>query len=415
MAAAALLALPATAAGVPRWTTARDVPGSAGAGFPFDVAVAPGAAAVAMVRDGVRVAIRDRRGRWSPAEAVSRGRTGVTAPDVEVTAGGEVIVAWTQSAARRTAPLRGINEIRVAIRDRRGRWTRPVAVGETLNFIAADVRLAANARGDAAVLWRGQASGDRSRDVLRLASRRAGGRFGRGASLGEPGIDARLAVDRSGRVFAAWTRTVPPEHLRSEIRFAAGDVARGLTAETVHRDRAGGPKLALTPGGSVVLAWRSDERGLGATRTGRVMAAVRSPAGSWAPPQLLSEVTTDEVQLGASDAGEVLLAWAPTPTTEGARAEVAFYSTTRPPAPEFAPVTGVPAIHLGPLGVLADGTAVTVAGGAGIEAAVRPPGGAFAPVRRLARVGDFPALAAAGSTAVAAWLARGRLRAAAFE
>src|SRR5690349_24961015 len=88
-------AAPAGAAAA--WSGPVAVPGTAGAGFPFDVAAgADGVIAVAFVRDGVRVALRDARGRWEPAQRVSAADATVTSPDVEGSAGGAVVVAWTR-------------------------------------------------------------------------------------------------------------------------------------------------------------------------------------------------------------------------------------------------------------------------------------------------------------------------------
>jgi hypothetical protein len=397
------------AADAAEWSPARNVPGSVGAGFPYDVAVGPrGLTAVAFVRDGVRVAVREPGGPWRSSRLVSRGRTGVTAPDVEVAGSGEVIVAWTQSSRRQAPPLRGGNDIRVAIRSRRGAWGAPRSVGRTLSFVAAEVRLATNARGDAAVVWRGQSG--RARDVVRAALRPGGRSFRPGVSLGEPGIDLQVGVGASGRVFASWTRTLPPEHLSSEIRFAVGDVqGRWTDPVSVQGGRVGGAKLRLVPDGSVVLAWRSQEQGLGATRSGLVTAAVRSRDGSWGPARTLSEIRTDEVHVAVSGASEVIVAWSPAP---GTRTPPAVYSTTRAPGVEFGPVTGLDGVPSGPLAVFADGTAVTVGAGRGIETALRPPGGVFAPLRRVTAAGDFPTLAAFGRTAVAVWLVGDRLRSA---
>ena len=38
--------------------------------------------------------------------------------------------------------------------------------------------------------------------------------------LGYTSTPFAVLIDRGGRVYAAWTRTLPPQHLRSQIRFA---------------------------------------------------------------------------------------------------------------------------------------------------------------------------------------------------
>jgi hypothetical protein len=410
LASASLATAPGAAAA--EWSRASSVPGSTAAGFPFDVAVGPGGlTAVAFIRGGLRVAVRDARGRWRPVQRVSRGATAIAAPDVEVSGNGEVIVAWTQSS-RRSAPLRGPNDIEVAVRSRRGRWSAPRAVGASQHFIAADPRLAVNSRGDAALMWRGQSGrGSRALDALRAALRPAGGSFGRDVSLGEAGIDQRVLVDPRGHVHAVWTRTLPPEHLRSEIRYAGADAGRGFTpARTIHRDGDGGPALARLPDGSLVVAWRSGEQGIGATRAGPVMVAVGSSGGAFGPSRVLSDVPTEQVQLGVSAGGETLIAWSPALDDQEAAPERTLYWATRPPGGDFSAINVTPGIRAGPVGVLADGTAVTVGDGPGVEAAFRPAAGAFGPPRQISAPGDFPSLATAGRRAVTVWLSRGRLR-----
>ena len=393
------------------WSAARDIPGSVGAGFPFDTDVGPrGTAAVAFVRRGLQVVRRDARGRWHAPERVSRARASVTAPDVEMTGRGEIVVAWTQALNRRALPPSGPNELRVAVRRRSGGW-RGRAVGRTRHFIDAGLQLAVDARGDAAVIWRGG-----SRDVLLAAARRAGHAFRPGRSLGEPGSDQRVAVDAQGRAFAAWTRTIPPQHLTSQIRFATRAPSGAWTRPTtVVSGRVGGPELALAPGEPTVLAWREEELGLGATRTGLPAVAVRSPSGAWSAPRRLSDVRTRGLQLGVSASAEVLATWSPAPPAYPQPGERALYAVARPRGQDFGPVTRTGSVLDGPLAVLADGSAVTVAAGGGIESAVRPPGGVFAPVPRLTRGGDFPSLSAWGAVALAVWAVRGRLRAASFR
>jgi hypothetical protein len=405
-----LVALGAPAAHAAEWSPSGSVPGTVGVGFPYDADIGgQGGIAVAVVRRGVRVIVRDAGGRWRAPELISRPRASATAPDVEVTGRGEVIVTWTQSISRRL-PVSGPNAIHVAVRSASGRWASQV-VGGTRHFIAAEPRLAVNARGDAAVIWRGWHRRG-GRDRLLTAFRPARGRFGRAASMGEVGIDQQIALDRGFRTYATWTRTLPPEHLRSQIRFAARVADAWDRPVTVAEDRVGGPQLALVPDGTIVAAWRASERGLGATRSGEVMAAARSAGGAWGPAQALSSVRTKAIHLGTSSAGEVVAAWSPAPPPLPERQELALYLTTRPPGSDFGPVAVTPDMVDGPLAVTADGTVLALMEERGVRAAVRPPGAAFGPTSRLGRVGGYPVLTSWGDTALAVWLTFGpdRLR-----
>jgi hypothetical protein len=415
--AVGLVALSAAAAqpAAADWSPSSAVPGTVGTGFPYDADIGGGGRiAVAVVRRGIRVIVRDAAGRWSGPELISPARASATAPDVEVTGRGEVIVAWTQSSSRRL-PISGPNAIHVAVRSVRGRWSFRV-VGGTRHFIAAEPRLAVNARGDAVVIWRGWHRRG-GRDRLLTAFRPAAGRFGRAASMGDTGIDHQIALDRSGRAYATWTRTLPPQHLRSQIRFATRVAGAWSRPETVAEDRVGGPQLALVPDGSLVAAWRAAERGLGATRSGEVMAAVRSAEGAWGPAHALSSVRTKGIHLGTSSAGEVVAAWSPAPPPLPERQEFALYLASRSPGSDFEPVSVTPDLVDGPFAVMADGTAVTLMEERGVRAAVRPPGGAFGPTLRLGRVGGYPTVSSWGDVAVGVWMtfAPDRLRFATFE
>ncbi len=389
------------------WSRPAVVPGSAGAGFPFDVAAAKDLTAIAFIRDGVRVALRDARGRWQPSRRVSTAGAAITSPDVEVSAGGEVVVAWTQSS-RRAAPLIGPNRIEVAIRTRSGRWLAPQIVGSSQHFIAADPRVAVNARGDAAVLWRGERG--RGSDVLRAARRRHGGDFRRGVSLGEAGVDQQAIVERGGRVDAVWTHTLPPEHLRSEIRFAAAAPNAGWgAARTIHADDDVGPALGQAPDGSFAVAWRSGGSGIDPTAGGHVLAALGGEDGTFAPARMLSDAPAAHVHLGIAGSGEVVVAWSPPLNEVSGVAEPVIYWSARSPGGEFSAVNASAGARAEAFGVLTDGTAVAVDARGGIASTIRPPGGGFGAPLQIAPAGDFPALATAGQTATAVWLRRGRL------
>ena len=160
----------------------------------------------------------------SPADA------SVTAPDVELTAQGEIVVAWTQAVGESTVPPVGTNAIRVAVRGRDGDWDRR-AVGRTPHFIDAGLRLAVDARGDAAVVWSGSLT-RRGSDRLLVAMRLAGHRFRPGQSLGEAGADQRVALDDRGKppiitpVFAPGR----PSSIRSRPRARPGRTADALAS-----------------------------------------------------------------------------------------------------------------------------------------------------------------------------------------
>jgi hypothetical protein len=399
------------------WTSPTAVPGSGGVGFPYDVAAQrDGTVAVAFIQDGIRVALRTRSGAWTRAEKVSEGRTGVASPDVAFGDRGELIVAWTQNTVHGAAPPQGPSYVRAAIRSAGGRWSAPRTVGRTGHFIDAEPRLAADARGDAVLAWRGlSASGPGARDVVRMAYRPGQGAFGAPRSLREPGIDLQVAIDERGTAHAVWSHTRPPYHLASSIRLATRTRTGSFTRPaTIYADSAGGPNVAVPGDGDVIIAWRGGQVGVGATRTGFAMVSERSPDGIVEPPLLLSHTRTVGPQLAAGASGETVIAWsAPGEALDPTAGAPQLFWAARPPGGAFGAVQAAPGVRGGPLAVLADGTAITVWSATALRAAVRPPGGVFGPAETVAAHGDFPVLAAGDDIAVAVWLSRGRLMAAA--
>lgn len=417
LAALAAIVLAATAHASSPWTAPSPVPGSAGVGFPYDVAARrDGTAAVAFIQGGVRIALRSPDGRWTRAEKVSRGDTGVAAPDVAFDAAGEVIVAWTQNTVHGAAAPQGPNYVRAAIRAAGGGWGAPRTVGRTLHFIDGQPRVAADARGDAVLAWRGVRDGaTRARDVLQASYRPAGGAFGTARSLREPGIDLQVAIDDRGTAYAAWSHTHPPYHVAASIRLATHARSGAWTRPaTIYADSAGAPQLAPAPDGTLVLAWRGGQQGVGATRTGFAMTAERRPDGITSEPVLLSTTRTVGPQVAVAATGEAVIVWsAPSAALDPTAGAPALSWTARPAGGSFGAVQEAPALRSGPLAMLADGTAITVWRSTALRAAVRPTGGVFAAAETIASRGDFPVLAAGDRLAVAVWLDRGRMMAAA--
>jgi hypothetical protein len=307
--AAAVAAAPARAADP--WSAPAPVPGSSGAGFPYDVAAAAdGAAAVAYIQDGIRVTVRRPGGDWTAPRKVSTGHTGVASPDVEIDRRGEILVAWTQNTVLGPAPPRGPNYVRVASRRTDGDWSAPRTVGRTRHFVDGNPRLAVDEDGDAVVGWHGvRRRGSSVRDELQVAYRPAGGAFGSARSLEVGAIDHAVAIGARGVAYATWAVTVPPAHVRSAIRLAHRTASGAWTRPvTVFADRAGGPQLGLPGDGSLLLAWRGGQQGIGATRTGVAMAA-EGVAGAIGPAKVLSPARTLGPKLAVTRSGEAIVAW----------------------------------------------------------------------------------------------------------
>ena len=400
----------APALAVRPWSTPDPIPGSSGVGYPYDVALLPdGRAAVAFVRDGVRVAIRLPGGRWSQAHRVSTGDTAVTAPDIATTGSGELLVAWTQSTVVGEVPV-GRNSIRVAIRSPAGVWSPPRTVGGTEHFVDGEMRLATNRRGDAVLGWRGLRD---THDVLRAAFRPAGGWFGKASSLGEAGSDLRLRINSRGGAYAAWTRLRPPSFVRSSVRLAVRSrYGHWSKAQTIAGADSGGAQIALAPGRRLVIAWRGSQEGIGALRTGLVTVLDRSPEGRFSQRETLSAIRSPGPQVAVGPSGETLMVFNDAAAVGAEPGQPSFFWTARPEGGSFGPVQVLPGLGQGPLVMRSDGTAVVVWGSTQLQAIVRPPGGSFHKPELVTRKGQFPVLASRSHSVVAVWLADGRLMAA---
>jgi hypothetical protein len=295
----------------------------------------------------------------------------------------------------------------VALRTRAGRWQAPRTVGRSRHFVDARARLAVDARGDAVLAWRGMRG---ARDELQAAYRPAGGDFGAARSLGEAGIDHDVAIDDRGTAAVSWAAPRPPAYVRSAIRLATR-ARRGAwsPSATVFADRAGSPQLGAPGDGSLLLAWRGDQQGIGATRTGLAIAAELRP-GAAPQPRVLADTPTLGPELAVSTAGDAIVAWTavsgPLDPTPGAPA---LYWAARPRGGTFGATQVDRDVRGGPVAMMRDGTAVTVWSATGIRAAVRPPGGDFGPAEQVSPGGDFPVLAAGDRLVAAVWLHGGRL------
>jgi hypothetical protein len=411
--AAAVVTAPARAANP--WSAPAPVPGSSGAGFPYDVAATrDGTAAVAYIQDGIRVTVRRPGGDWTRPRKVSRGHTGVASPDVEIDRRGEILVAWTQNGVLGPAPPRGPNYVRVAIGGTDGDWSAPRTVGRTRHFVDGNPRLAIDDDGDAVLGWRGvRRTRAGARDALQVADRPAGGVFGSARSLEVGAIDHAVAIDARGAAYATWAVTVPPAHVRSAIRLARRTSSGGWTRPvTVFADRAGSPQLGLPDDGSLLLAWRAGQQGIGATRTGLAMAAEGVAGAPIGPARVLSSARTLGPRLAVTRTGEAIVAWtAVGGALDPSAGAPALYWTARPAGATFGPVEVAPDVRSDAVAMLADGTAVTVWSGTALRAAVRPAGGFFGEPELISSRGDFPVLAAGDRMAIAVWLQGGRLMA----
>lgn len=402
-AAAAIAPASACAAG---WATPRTITSSGS--VQLDLAMgADGTAALVYVDDGVRVSIRRPGHGWSTPRRISDGRFGVTGPAVTVDGHGDVVVGWVQNGTRTDhgGPIVGPLSIRAAVRHG-STWGSVRQVGTTGHFLAAGLDAAANARGDAILVWTGvqTISSTRRTEAVQSAYRAAGHNFGSTQSVSElerpRGVSGQVAaVDARGTAFVAWTNDKGPV-----VRIAArtrGTGGRWGSARDVGAAPASNPAITVTTDGTAVVAWHAaqvDSEGNG-LQTGVLDAAARLPDGKLTAAQVVSTAKTRTYRLAAGPAGTSLLAF----SADGTAA-----TSTRPAGGTFSTPTTLPGIQPGDFAggaaYLGDGTALYSWGqGDRVKVIAAPAGGAFSATPEFDAAGLYPRIAASGSRAVVVW------------
>jgi hypothetical protein len=416
-----MIAAALAAATVAAWSAPATVPGSA-TGFPFPVTAATGAdgtAAVVWRRGGdvpstasVHVAVRGPSGRWR-SRALTGRTVGVAAPRVAVDDRGRVVVTWVEMHRRADGVTHAPFRVRVATRDRRGRWHAARTLGESGNFVYAAPDVAVNGDGSAVVVWRGirrTASGDKRRALL-AASRRPGHAFGPAVEIRDPGaavsVGPRVALDAHRRATVVWTGGAQPR-VRVATRSAAGRWTAGSDLGTAPGSE---PRIAADAAGDVTVAWRQaqlDSEGNG-SQWGSVAVAQRPAGGVFGAPVTLGDVPTPGPLVAMSPAGQAFTAWPPAPS-DPMQTPALHYAAAAPGAGFGAPA-GAPGPPAEALAVLADGTGLAAsAGGGRITVRELPPAGAPGGPAVVASTGQSPVIAAAGDHAIVVWLRGSHLR-----
>ncbi len=400
-------------AGAATWTATSTIAPAADTQFALSMG-ADGTAAVVYARDGIQVAVKRPGHAWSAPRRVDQGGFQTTRPAIAVTGRGEVVVAWAQAGSHSGATT-GPLTVRARARGTSGTWGAVRQIGTTGHFLEAQIRLAANARGETIAVWRGTARLSRTRrtEALQSAFRRPANAFGSTQTVREPEQQRAIsggvvALDDQSRAYAAWTSTAfggdgPVVRMATRGRGAAGSWG---TARTIGAKPASNPAIAVTPGGTAVMAWRAaqlDSEGNG-VQEGALGSATRLPGGQLTAAQRVSTSPTRTYGLAVSAQGEVALTWV---------ADNVLHAAFRPPAGgpfgSAQTIAGVSPFEFHTnAAYLADGTLLYAYGqGDRVRVIQRGAGGSFASAPELDRPGAYPLVAAAGARAVTTWITIG--------
>ena len=373
-------------------------------------------------RAAVEARLRMPDGRLTAVAPVS-GDGFVTNPAVGIDARGAVIVAWTRFSAVG-------NAIMVAVRSPRGRFGAPIAVGGGA-VGPSELEMAMAPDGTAVLVWQdGRQLRAAVRPAGRCAARRPRACFGapRGLSHGKY---ASPAIDARGNVYVTWVagRRDRDGTVRTYLLLAVASRRTSFDApQTIAPSGPTPASLAFMPDGSAVIAWNGPAPPGTTPEDGApraVLTTTRSLRGHLARSHTLSpDGNGSAPHAVATSQGEAIFGWrryyASTRRSYGSE----LATVVRSRSGTFAPVqvvspAGEDSLGEPALAVDRRGNAVLIAdvdgaGGSYVAAAVRPPGGVFAPAIafRGSRPYDLRAVFASGDGVTVAWNGSGgpRLR-----
>jgi hypothetical protein len=137
------------------------------------------------------------------------------------------------------------------------------------------------------------------------------------ADFSKPGRNAsnpEVAMDSAGNTVALWEREDPLHpgiNLQLSTRAAGGSFTTPIDLALKPTE----PRLAMTPGGEAVAAWKVLENtGVPATSGYRVQVATRPPGGAFGPPVTVygapPNLIPQEVEVAVGPNGDVVVTWA---------------------------------------------------------------------------------------------------------
>jgi hypothetical protein len=331
------------------------------------------AAAIVVMLTTAAGALAFPQGPWVlPAVSLSSRLQDASEPQLAASPDGTVTAVWTRYNGANTI-------IQAAIRPPGGSFEKPVnlsAPGQD----ASDPQVTASPDGTVTAVW-GRSNG--ADDIIQAATRPPGGSFAGPVNLFKsPGnaFDPQLTVSPDGTVTAIWTRrNGANDIIQAATRPPGGSFGSPKTLFVDPGATGRRPQLAASPDGTVTAVWI---RHGGANDI--IQAATRPPGGAFGAPVDLSAPlqSAAQPQVTASPDGTVTTIW-----TRSNGANDIIQAATRPPGGAFgAPVDLSAPLHDAAYPQLAaspDGTVTAVwtrpdGNGEIVQAATRPPGGSFA-------------------------------------
>jgi len=308
-----VLACAGTALAAPTWLEAKYLSGKGFGAFGPRVgldangeAVTSWYGATETTGDTTQISERPRGGEWSAAENLQVD--GTNTPDLAVSANGTAVVAW-EFDAQEGSPLGSYIEAGVRTN---GVWSvPPKSESDPLQF-SYYPRVAADAVGDAIVVWQECYSADKhlcfeNKGEYRIEAkvRWAGGSWGQpfdvttGTSENAKKLSA--AINPFGDIAVAWEDMKSQQTHVSLLR--AGQKPDDHTLAT---KVSGSPQVAFAADGTAIAVWDEEDPGL------VVSAATAAPGThAWTQPQHISGpgFAAFQPQLAVAPGGEAVAVW----------------------------------------------------------------------------------------------------------
>lgn len=231
---------------------------------------------------------------WLPAQALPESGTDATAPQVAMDPAGDLVVAWNSDSAAGQV-------VKAASRPAGGSWGNPVTLSSpTVHADLADIVIAPS--GESTVMW----STPIGEHLVQVATMSPAGNWSEPVAIAGPSLVAngsQLAVDSAGDVTAAdeiWNGT----HIVVEVASRApGGAWSTPTTVSSGAENGQGAAVAVDDHGDAVVVWHQ-----GPTL---IEAARRLKGGAWSAPVKLSEsgVTVTEPAVAMDAAGEAVVVW----------------------------------------------------------------------------------------------------------
>jgi hypothetical protein len=281
----------------------------------------------------VESASRPPGGTWSQPTTISAPGlvSGRMSPQVAISPGGEAVAVWGTN--------RGPNRLESASRPPDGGWTPPTVITRQPHRLGGyEQQVAIDRSGDAIAVWHGFSHGH---NVVASASRAPGGVWSHPRRLSGFLADSsfrprpRIAIASSGEAVAVWGTYVLVAREYTEyptieraVRSPAGTWSRPEILTRYRREGCSEADVAMNPQGDALAVWACGGEGEAPT----IRSVSRPAAGGWSRARTISAgprpVAYGVPKIAVDVAGEAVAVWRE--RRRGVSAVI--QSATRPPA-----------------------------------------------------------------------------------